>query len=60
VTGGWRKFHNQELSNLYSSPNVIRMIKSRMMGFAGHVVWLGEVRNAYRIFVGRPEEKRPG
>jgi hypothetical protein len=49
VTGGWRKLHNEELHNLYSSPSIIRMIKSRMMRWAGHVARMGEKRNAYRI-----------
>jgi hypothetical protein len=49
VTGDWRKLHNEELHNLYSSPNIIRMIKSRRMRCAGHVARMGETRNAYRI-----------
>jgi hypothetical protein len=59
VTGDWRKLHNEELHNLYSSPNIIRIIKSRMMSWAGHVARTGETRNAYRILVGKPEGKRP-
>jgi hypothetical protein len=59
VTGDWRKLHNEELHNLYSSPNTIRMIKSRKMRWAEHVGRMGETRNAYRILVGRPEGKRP-
>jgi hypothetical protein len=59
VTGGWRKLHNDELHNLYSSPRIIRMIKSRRMRWAGHVPRMGEKRNAYRILVGMPEGKRP-
>jgi hypothetical protein len=59
VTGGWRKLHNEELHNLYSSPSIIRMIKSRRMRWEGHVARMGENRNAYRILVGKPEEKRP-
>jgi hypothetical protein len=61
VTGGWRKPHNEELHNLYSSPNIIRMIKSRRMRWAGHVARMGEKRNihVYRILVGKPEGKRP-
>jgi hypothetical protein len=59
VTGDWRKLHNDELHNLYSSPNIIRVIKSRRMRWAGHVARMGEKRNAYRILVGKPEGKRP-
>jgi hypothetical protein len=59
VTGDWRKLHNEELHNLYSSPNIIRMIKSRKMRWAGHVARMWETRNAYRILVGKPEGKRP-
>jgi transcription termination factor 2 len=59
VTGGWRKLHNDELHNLYSSPSIIRMIKSRRMRWAGHVARMGEKRNAYGILVGEPEGKRP-
>jgi hypothetical protein len=59
VTGGWRKLHNAELHNLYSSPSIIRAIKSRRMRCAGHAARMGERRNAYRIFVGKPEGKRP-
>jgi hypothetical protein len=55
----WRKLHNEELHKLYSSPNIIRMIKSRRMRWAGHVIRMGETRNAYRILVGKPEGKRP-
>jgi hypothetical protein len=51
--------HNEELHNLYSSPNIIRMIKSRRMRFAGNVACMGEKRNAYRILVGKPEGRRP-
>jgi hypothetical protein len=58
-TGGWRKLHNEELHNLYYSPNIIRMIKSRRMRWAGHVARMGEERNAYRILAGKPERKRP-
>jgi hypothetical protein len=57
VTGDWRKLHNEELHNLYSSPNIIRMIKSRRMRWAGHVARMREKRNAYRILVGKPEER---
>jgi hypothetical protein len=52
VTGCWRKL----LQNLYPFPSIIRMIKSRRMRWAGHVAWLEERRNAYRILVGKPEE----
>jgi hypothetical protein len=58
VTGGWRKLHNEELHNLYSSPSIIRIIKSRRMRWAGHVALMGEKRNVYRL-VGKPEGKRP-
>jgi hypothetical protein len=54
-----RKLHNEELHSLYSSPSVSRMIKSRRMRWAGHVARTGEMRNAYRILVGKPEGKRP-
>jgi hypothetical protein len=59
VTGDWRKLHNEELHNLYSSPSVIRMTKSRRMRRAGHVARMGEKKNEYRILVGNPEGKRP-
>jgi hypothetical protein len=59
VTGGWRKIHNEELHNLYSSPSIIRVIKSRRMRLAGHAARMGERTNAYRILVGKPEGKRP-
>ncbi|KAJ4439415.1 hypothetical protein ANN_07539 [Periplaneta americana] len=59
VTGEWRKLHNTELHIFYSSPNIIRNIKSRRMRWAGHVARMGESRNAYRVLVGRPEGKRP-
>jgi hypothetical protein len=59
VTGDWRKLHNEELHNLYYSPNIIRMIKSRRLRWAGHVARMGEKRNAYRILVGKPEGERP-
>jgi hypothetical protein len=59
VTGDWRKLHNEELHNLYSSPNIIRMIKSRRIRWAGHEARMGEKRNAYRILVGKSEGKRP-
>jgi hypothetical protein len=58
--GGWRKLHNEELHNLYSSQSIIRMIKSRRMRWAGHVARMGEKRNAYRILVGMPDGKTTG
>jgi hypothetical protein len=57
--GDWRNLHNEELHNLYSSPSIIRMIKTRRMRRAGHVARMGAKRNAYRILVGKPEGKRP-
>jgi hypothetical protein len=59
VTGDWRKLHNEELHNLYSSSNIIRMIKSRRMRWAVRVARMGRKRNAYRILVEKPEGKRP-
>jgi hypothetical protein len=59
VTGGWRKLHNEEFHNLYSSPSIIRIIKSRRMRWAGNVARMGEKRNVYRSLVGKPEGKRP-
>jgi hypothetical protein len=59
VTGEWRKLHNEELRDLYYSPSIIRIIKSRRMRWAGHVARMGEKRNAYRLLVGKPEGKRP-
>jgi hypothetical protein len=57
--GDWRKLHSEVLRNLYSSPNIIRMIKSRWMIFAGHVAQMGKKRDSYRILVGKPKGKRP-
>jgi hypothetical protein len=57
--GPWRKLHNDELHSLYSSPNIVRAIKSRRMRWAGHVASRGEGRGVYRVLVGRPEGKRP-
>jgi hypothetical protein len=59
VRGGGRKLHNEELHKLYSSPSIIRMIKSRMIRWAGHIVRIGEKKNAYRILVGKSERKKP-
>jgi hypothetical protein len=57
--GSWRKLHNDELHVLYSSPNIVRVIKSRRMRWAGHVARLEEGRGVYRVLVGRPEVSRP-
>jgi hypothetical protein len=59
VTGEWRQLCNEELRGLYSSPIIIRIIKSRRMRWAGHVARMGAKRNAYRLNVGKPEGKRP-
>jgi hypothetical protein len=59
VTGGWRKLHNEELHGLYSSPSIVSVIKARRMRWEGHVARMGEVRDAYDIFVGRPDGRRP-
>jgi hypothetical protein len=59
VTGGWKQLHNEELYNLYPSPSIIRMLKSRRMRWTGHVARMREKRNAYRILVGMPEGRRP-
>jgi len=59
VTGEWRKLHNEELNDLYSSTNIVRVIKSRKMRWAGHVARMGEKRGLYRVLVGKPEGKRP-
>ena len=59
VTGEWRKLHNEELNDLYSSPNIVRVIKSRRIRRVGHVARMGERRGIYRDLVGKPEGKRP-
>jgi hypothetical protein len=59
VVEGWRKLNNEELHNLYSSPSIIRMIKSRRVRWAGHIARMGPKGKAYRILVGKLEEKRP-
>jgi hypothetical protein len=58
ATGEWRRLHNEELNDLYSSSNIIRVIKSRRMRWVGHVACMGQKRGAYRILVGRPEGRR--
>ena len=59
VTGEWRRLHNEELNVIYSSPNIVRVIKSRRMRWAGHVARMGEEREVYRFLLGKPEGKRP-
>jgi hypothetical protein len=59
VTGEWRKLHNKELYSLYSSPEIIRQVKSRKMRWARHVARMGEEREVYKVWVGKPEGKRP-
>jgi hypothetical protein len=54
--GSWRKLHNGELHDLYSSPNIVRVIKSRRMRWAGHVARMGEGRGVYRVFVRRSKD----
>jgi len=58
-TGGWRKFNNEKLHSFYSSLNNIRVIKSRTIIWAGHIASMGEMRNAHKILVGKPEQRRP-
>jgi len=59
VAGEWRKLHNEELNDLYSSPNNVLVIKSRNLRWAGHVARMWERRGVYRVLVGKPEGKRP-
>jgi len=59
VTGEWRKLNNEELRDLYSLPIIVRVVKSRRMRWAGHVVCMGEGRGVHRVLVGKPEVKRP-
>ena len=60
VTGDWRRLHNEELNDLYSSPNILRVIKPRTMGWAGHVARMGEERGVYRVLVGKRRERATG
>ena len=59
VTGELRRLHNEELNDLYSSPNIVRVIKWRRMRWAGHVARMGVEREVYRVLVGKPEGRRP-
>jgi len=59
VTGEWRKLHKEELNDLYSLPNIVRVVKSRRMRWAGYVKRMGEDRRVHRMLVGKPEGKRP-
>jgi hypothetical protein len=59
VTEEWRKLHNEELNDLYSLPNIVRVVKSRRMRWTGHVACMGEERVVYRVLVGKPEGKMP-
>jgi len=59
VTGEWTKLHNEELNGLYSSPNIVRVMKWRRMRWVGHVARMGEGRGRYRFLVGKPERRRP-
>jgi hypothetical protein len=59
VTREWRKLHNEELHDLYSSLSIIRLVKSRRMRWAGHIARMGKKRNAYRLLMGKPEGRRP-
>ena len=59
ITREWRKLHNEELNDLYCSPNIVWVIKWRRMRWVGHVLHMGEGRGVYRVLVGKPEGKRP-
>ena len=56
ITGEWRRLHNEELNDLFSSPNIVRVIKTRRMGWAGHVTRMGEKRGVYRVLLGNRRE----
>jgi len=60
ITGEWRKLHNEELIELYSLPNIVRVVKSRRMRWAGHVARMVEGRGVHRVLVGKPEGKNIG
>jgi len=59
VTGEWRRLHSEEINDLYSSPNIVRVVKSRKMRWVGHVAHMGKERVVYRVLVGKPEGRRP-
>jgi hypothetical protein len=59
VTEKWRKLHNEELNDLYSLPNIVRVVNSRRMRWAGNVACMGEERGVHRVLVGKPERRRP-
>jgi len=59
VTGEWRKLHNEELNDLYSLPNIVWVVKSKRVRWAGHVAHMGEDRGVYRVLVEKPEGRRP-
>ena len=59
VTGEWRRLHNEELNDLYSSPNIVRVIKSRRMRWVGHVAHMGEESGVYRVLVEKAEGRKP-
>jgi hypothetical protein len=59
VTGKWRKLHNEELNDLYSLHNIVQVVKSRRIKWAGHVARMGKDRDVHRVLLGKPEGKRP-
>jgi hypothetical protein len=59
MQGGWRKLHNEDLHNFSSSPNIIKVVKLRKMRWVGHAAHMGEMRDTYKILVGKPERERP-